>query len=411
MKRSTAIVLSVLTLSIYSAYILSGAAEWLYQWSKTFASYEIRQHLGLSKRYLLQYGHIVFLFILLVLSRYIFNIPTAFPIPEKWVGTSAKYTPAVFIFHFPILFFLVAVTDYDRTSNFAQFLLLGSVLLLCILAARASFLMKPFFDRAQSRCLEYLVKRYPGNDRLAENREPLKLDPVYSNFLNFVKAASMGAIVLGHFSYEQFTTYQLPGFDGSAPRFAVPVFFMLSGYFLMLSIDRTSLSAPVLYFKRMWSLYYLIIPMLLVVPILDQIGYSTGPEVYQYKDYYVFERERGPLGLPIFLATWINSILYLNESWIYTLYGLSSMKGGIVAFSNDPYWFMCYLLPFTLIMIVWRMVSGLKRVVALFLVFVIIGPPVLMLAPLFFAGGLAYKIHKKLDAQNEKSENRAAVHS
>jgi len=410
-KRSTAIILSVLTLAIYSAYILSGTAEWLYQWSKTFAPYEIRQHLGISKRYLLQYGHTVFLFILLVLSRFIFNMPTAFPISKKWVGTIAKYSPAVFLFHFPILFFLAAITDYDRTSNLAQFLLLGSVLLLCILAARASFLLKPFFDRTQSRCMEYLVRRYPGTDLIAGGREPLKLDTVYSNFLNFVKAVSMGAIVLGHFSYEQFTIYQLPGFDGSAPRFAVPVFFMLSGYFLMLSIDRTPLSAPVLFFKRMWSLYYLIIPMLLIVPILDQIGYSTGPDIYQFKDYYVFERERGPLGTPIFLATWINSILYLNESWIYTLAGLSSMKGGIVAFSNDPYWFMCYLLPFTLIMIVWRMVRGLQRVVVLFLVFVIIGPPVLMLAPLFFAGGLAYKIHKTLDAQNEKPENREAVHS
>ena len=118
---------------------------------------------------------------------------------------------------------------------------------------------------------------------------------------------------------------------------------------------------------------------------------------YWFDDYYVFERERGPAGMPIFFATVINSVLYLNEIWIYTLMGLSDMKGGIVAFSNDPYWFMCYLLPYTLLMIVWRMVSGIRRYILTALICLVVGPPVLLLAPLFFAGGLVYLLHKRLE--------------
>lgn len=254
--------------------------------------------------------------------------------------------------------------------------------------------MKPAYDKCEAKALTFLTEKYPV--KVEVERVPLRLTQAHSQYLNFVKIVSMGAIVLGHFSFKEFTIYSLPGFDGSAPRFAVPVFFMLSGYFLMLSIDRSMVSAPVLFFRRFWSLYYLIVPMLLFVPLLDNIGYAEGAQFYQYDDYYVFERERGSLGVPIFLATWVNSLLYLNEIWLYTLSGLSDLRGGIVAFSNDPYWFICYLIPYTLLMIVWRMVQGSKRYIIISLICLIIGPPILMLAPLFFVGSLAYILHKRI---------------
>ncbi|MEH6524440.1 MAG: acyltransferase family protein [Sneathiella sp.] len=394
LSRRSAILLSLLTLVAYSAFILGGAAEALYQWSKSFAPYEVREHLGMSKRYLLQYGHLIFLFTLLFLSRYIFIDPKDFPFSKKFISVVAKYTPAVFLFHFPILFFLAAVTNYDRTRLLDQALLLVSVLTISVLLGKLCILMKPAFDKCESRIHTFLNEKYPM--KVSVERFPLQLTQAHSQYLNFVKIVSMGAIVLGHFSFKEFTTYSLPGFDGSAPRFAVPVFFMLSGYFLMLSIDRSTVSAPVLFFRRFWSLYYLIVPMLLFVPLLDNIGYAEGAQIYQYDDYYVFERERGPVGAPIFLATWFNSLLYLNEIWFYTLSGLSDLRGGIVAFSNDPYWFICYLIPYTLLMIVWRMVQGVKKYVIIALICLVIGPPILMLAPLFFIGALVYILHKRI---------------
>ncbi|MEH6546904.1 MAG: acyltransferase family protein, partial [Sneathiella sp.] len=264
LNRRNAILLSLLTLAGYSAFILSGAAEELYQWSKSFAPYEVREHLGMSKRYLLQYGHLIFLFTLLFLSKYIFIDPKDFPFSKNFISVVAKYTPAVFLFHFPILFFLAAVTNYDRTRLLDQVLLLVSVLTISALLGKLCILMKPAFDKCESRIHAFLSEKYPM--KVSVKHFPLQLTQAHSQYLNFVKIVSMGAIVLGHFSFTEFTTYSLPGFDGSAPRFAVPVFFMLSGYFLMLSIDRSVVSAPVLFFRRFWSLYYLIVPMLLFVP-------------------------------------------------------------------------------------------------------------------------------------------------
>ncbi|MEH6401913.1 MAG: acyltransferase family protein [Sneathiella sp.] len=397
MSPRIAIFLASATFVLYSIYILNGTAESLYQWSKDLAPYEIRQHLGLSKRFLLQYGHVFFLIILLFLSRYIFRSDAPLRISGKITQVIGKYTSAVFLIHFPILFFLAAITHHNPNSSLDQILLLTGAIVLSILFGRFCFMLKPAFDAALLSLTKRLDLAYPKSKQTSEPIIALQLTRSHSEFLNLVKIISMGAVVLGHFSFREFTHYTLPGFDGSAPRFAVPVFFMLSGYFLMLSIDRCRTGPATLLLKKYWSLYYLILPMLALVPILDAIGYGIDPTIYWFDDYYVFERERGPLGMPIFFATVINSVLYLNEIWIYNLMGLSDMKGGIVAFSNDPYWFMCYLLSYTLLMIVWRMVSGIRRYILTALICLVIGPPVLLLAPLFFAGGLTYLLHKRLE--------------
>ncbi len=394
-SQRTALFLSSLTLFFYSLYILSGTAEFLYQWSKDLAPYEVRQHLGISKRFLLQYGHIVFLFILLFLSRYIFISSKSLPFTGHFIGQVAKYTPAVFLIHFPVLYFLGAVTHHNPQSDIDQILLLAGTLALSILFGRLCFFIKPAFDRSLNGVSQWMIRKQP-KDQDRRSAVPLSLTSSHSEFLNLVKIFSMIAVVLGHFSFREFTHYTVPGFDGSAPRFAVPLFFILSGYFLMISIDRSKVGASVLLLKKIWSLYYLIIPMLIIVPFLDNIGYEVNAQIYQFKDYYVFERERGPLGAPIFIATLVNSLLYLNEIWIYTLMGMSDMKGGIVAFSNDPYWFLCYLIPFTILLIIWRMSHGVQKYVLLCIACLIFGPPILLLSPLFFAGSLAYILHKRV---------------
>ncbi|MGI9402542.1 MAG: hypothetical protein ACR2O0_14900, partial [Rhizobiaceae bacterium] len=64
-SRNTAIILSIVIFAFYCLYVYSGAGQALYEWSKTFAPHSVRSYLGMSKRYLLQYGHVVFLFALL----------------------------------------------------------------------------------------------------------------------------------------------------------------------------------------------------------------------------------------------------------------------------------------------------------------------------------------------------------
>ncbi|MEM7173443.1 MAG: acyltransferase family protein [Pseudomonadota bacterium] len=391
-----AVALSVATLMGYAAYLYGGAGQTLYEWSKSFAPYEEREWLGMSKRYLLQYGHIFFLTLLLFLSRYVFVADRPLPLSGPMVERVAKYTIPIFLIHFPILFFLAAVTDYNRSSPLDQLTLLVAVFILSILFGRLCFAIKPRFDRTQARWQARLDEKFPRPNDLVRATSPLKITQSHSDLLNLVKIIAAFAVVLGHFSFSEFTIYKIPGFDGSAPRFAVPAFFMISGYFMMLSIDRSRAGAAATIFKRYWSLYYLIVPMLLLVPILDNIGYAANAGIYRYDEYYVFQREQGPAGVVDIISTYVNSLLYLNEFWIYNLIGFEADVGGVRAFSNDPYWFLCYLMPFSVILAVARLMTGTRRLWIMAIWCLLLGPPVLLLAPLFFSGCLAYYMHQRI---------------
>ncbi|MEE9269012.1 MAG: acyltransferase family protein [Candidatus Krumholzibacteria bacterium] len=407
-RRSGALLFLLVTLFFYALFLYFDLGNQWYEWSKTLAPYEIRQHLGMSKRFLLQYGHIFFLFLLLLVSKYIFTTDRIGPLYRKSVDKLMVHVFPIFILHFPLLFFLAAVTDYDRTSNWQQIALLVSVLTLCILFGRICAASKPRYDAGLKRGLVVLDARWPGAQAgrsrgatvpdAAARRQggPLSLTVSHSYALNMVKIVATLCVVFGHFSFQEFTSWNIPGFPGHAPRFAVPAFFMLSGYFAMLSIDWAGGGTAALIFKRYWSYYYLIVPMVLAVPILDSIGYSFDAAVYRYDDYYLFEEVRRPYGLLDLIVTIPNCLLYLNEIWIYNLLGFEREFGGARCFSNDPYWFLCYLMPYAALLVVACKVAGRAKYAILAAMMLLIGPPILLLAPLFFSGTFAYLIHKRI---------------
>ena len=390
-----AAILSVIILGLYSIYAYTGAGQELYAWSKTFAPYSVRQYLGMSKRYLLQYGHIVFLFSLLVLSRYLFisqNHLSIFGPKLQWLN---RYSTAIFLFHFPILYFIVAITNYDRNSVFDQIVLLVATLLFATALGRLCFNLKPYFDGWQKRLITKLDGRFPRPQDFNKPSHPISITRSHSEFLTLVKLVATMCVVLGHYSFSNFTTIHIPGFDGAAPRFAVPTFFMMSGYFLMMSIDRSRSGAVGVIVKRAFAMYYILLPMLVITLILDNIGYRADAAAYQFTDYYISENARRPYSIGEIGTIFASSMLYFNESWLFDLFGVQADLGGVRAFSNDPFWFMCYLIPFSVILAVGRLISPPWSIVVLIICCVIIGPPILMLAPLFFAGSLAYIVHQK----------------
>lgn len=396
--------LFLVVFALYSIYVYSGAGQELYEWSKSFAPYEVRRFLGMSKRYLMQYGHLVFLFSLLVLSRYIFVAEKKLPLSGKVTDFITRYSSAIFLFHFPILFFLAATTGYDHTSVPQQITLLASTIGACLILGRFCFAIKPWFDGKQKRALAAAEKSYPRPVSVNTSTTPLQITRSHSEFLNQVKVVSMICVVLGHFSFHRLTTLNIPGFDGAAPRFAVPAFFLISGYFLMLSIDRSRAGALAIITKRAFSLYYIIVPMLFLTIILDYFGFRANAELYDYSDYYVHEELRRPYTFFEIIGASVSSLLYLNESWWFSLLEIHRGHGGMRAFSNDVYWFMCYLIAFSIILVVIRLVPSPTRYFILALWLVVFGIPILMLAPLFFAGSLAYLIHKNWRAIDETHE-------
>lgn len=402
-SRMKALAAAGLIAAGYAVFLYTNSGEDLYAFSKSLASYEYRQHLGLSKRFLLQYGHMAFLFGLLLTMRWIFTGHLFSPSASRRIAVAAGYTVPVFVFHFPLLYFIAAMIGHDPASDASQVILLVSATGLSILAGRLCLLPKPWFDGFKRRYLDHLNERmYPGNRDKgpAERKDAMVIEPAMSDAVNIVKIVAMAAIVLGHFSFDVFSSWRIPGFDGNAPRFAVPAFFMVSGYFAMLSVDRTVGDAGKVILKRYWSLVYLVVPMLLVTPILDMIGFMKAPELYHRVVY--FDMENG--ALPVLLSgsdafwrlpvNWLTSLLYLNESWVFTVAFSASPLGTVHAFSNEAYWFLCYLMPFTMILAIARLAKGWWKWTGLAATGLFFGPPILLLAPLFFAGALAYLIHK-----------------
>ena len=387
----------------YWWYLASGTDIDLYEYSKSLASYDYRQHLGLSKRFLLQYGHMAFLFSLLVCTKYIFTGSWFSQRHSALISVAAAYTVPVFIFHFPFLYVIAAIIRHDPASNFSQTLLLGLTTAASIAAGKACLLLKPRFDRVKRCYLDRInLRNNPGapDSGSAIRDDAMMMAATQSDMMNIVKVLAMTTILLGHFSFDVFSTWEMPGFDGNAPRFAVPAFFMISGYFAMLSVDRTVGNITKVILKRYWSLVYLVVPMLLLTPVLDAIGFSLDPALYDRVVYFDIGKER----LPALLSgsdalwripfTWITSLLYLNEIWLFNLAGVNPLLGGVHSFSNEAFWFLCYLMPFQLILIIARLASGWRRWAGLIMVAVVCGPPLLLLAPLFFSGCLAYLIHK-----------------
>ncbi|TCK98834.1 acyltransferase-like protein [Shimia isoporae] len=393
-NRRMAVLLSGLVLGAYFLFLASGTGQVLYEWSKEFAPYSIRRFLGMSKRYMLQYGHIFFLFSLLVLSRYIFVQERRTVLSGKPMDFCIRYSTAVFLFHFPVMFFFAAVTPYDKTVPWQQFVLLGSTLFTSVGLGMLCFAIKPRFDQWQKRLVNLSEAHFPRPD-IIRTPEALKITRSHSEILNQVKVIAMICVVLGHFSFHRLSSFQIPGFDGAAPRFAVPTFFMISGYFLMMSIDRSRLGAAAITIRRGFGLYYIIVPMLLLTVVLDFFGFRANAELYDYSDYYITEDLRRPYTRFEIIAASISSLLYLNESWWFTLLEIHRGHGGMRAFSNDPFWFMCYLIAFSTLLLIWRLVRGWWKFGLLATWLFVFGIPILLLAPLFLAGSLAYLIHQR----------------
>ena len=387
-----ALLLAAATLTLYVVFNYYRMGDLLYAWSKTLASYDYRQYLVMSKRWAMQYGHLVFLFSLLLLSRYIFIWDQVHPRLSKAIAVAMPYTIPIFIIHFPLLYFFAAITGHDPQNPLHEGRLLVLVLVTSVLFGVVCQRFKPLFDGLTDRLLAFVSSQRPAGDNTGAS--PLTISRSHSEFLKVVRFVATLSIAFGHYNFDQFSSFEIPGFDHWR-RWAVPFFFMISGYFAMLSVDRSSGSALYDVVRRGTGIWYLALPMLLIVPLLDHIGFQADSWLYFLHSKFVSEEAGGPADLATYLITLVNSMLFLNESWIYKLMGLGLHQTGLRAFSNDSYWFLCYLIPFTVMMIVMRKVAGWQKYLWLFLLVAVFGPPMMMLAPLFFAGCLAYLIHKR----------------
>lgn len=146
---------------------------------------------------------------------------------------------------------------------------------------------------------------------------------------------------------------------------AVIVFFVLSGYVISY-MAATREAAPLDYWaSRLSRFYSLTIPAVLLCPLLDTWGEALAPQFYN-------ERTTHDLAWLRVLT----SLAYLNEIWTVS----------IMSFSNVPYWSLCYEMWYYVLFAIAVFMRGKARLWLGFTVAAMLGPKILVLAPIWLLG-------------------------
>jgi peptidoglycan/LPS O-acetylase OafA/YrhL/predicted ATP-grasp superfamily ATP-dependent carboligase len=187
----------------------------------------------------------------------------------------------------------------------------------------------------------------------------------FSIYLDLVRIVSALLVVLYHSNLRLLTLEKLPlSTHGHA---AVIVFFVLSGY-VIAHITSTRENTPLEYWSsRLARFYSLALPAVLLTPLLDSLGEAMAPQFYG-------DRTTHDLAWLRILT----SLAFLNEVWTLS----------IMSFSNVPYWSLCYEFWYYVLFAVLTFTRGRKRVLWCCAVALLIGPKILLLAPVWATGVL-----------------------
>jgi peptidoglycan/LPS O-acetylase OafA/YrhL len=113
-----------------------------------------------------------------------------------------------------------------------------------------------------------------------------------------------------------------------------------------------------------------VIPVVLITPLLDVIGESLAPQFYD---------DRTTHDLAWFRI--VTSLTYMNEIWHVS----------IMSFSNVPFWSLCYEMWYYIMFAVATFMHGKKRTVVLVACALIVGPKILVLAPIWILGVVLHR--------------------
>ncbi|MYM66715.1 acyltransferase family protein [Pseudoduganella sp. FT55W] len=190
----------------------------------------------------------------------------------------------------------------------------------------------------------------------------------FSIFLDLMRVVSALAVVLYHSNLRLLTADKLPlSNHGHA---AVIVFFVLSGY-VIAHITDTRENTPAKYWSsRLARIYSLALPAVLLTPLLDQLGAAMAPPFYDGRTTH----DLGWLRI-------LTSLAFLNEVWTLS----------IMSFSNVPYWSLCYEFWYYVLFAIITFARGRKRVMWCGAVMLLIGPKILLLAPVWATGVVLYR--------------------
>ena len=188
----------------------------------------------------------------------------------------------------------------------------------------------------------------------------------FSIYLDLVRFTAACLVYLAH-SNRRLLMVDMPP-AAAFGHTAVVVFFVLSGFVIAYVTDQKEKDWASYAASRLSRVYSVAVPTLLLTVLLDAIGRPLFPALYTYP----FDQ---------FALRILGSLLMLNEAWFISI--------GI--FSNTPYWSIAYESWYYIIFGVAMFVPKPWRALALLGCGLIIGPQILLLLPVWWAGVGLYR--------------------
>ena len=192
------------------------------------------------------------------------------------------------------------------------------------------------------------------------------MNRAFSIYLDLVRFLAACLVYLYHSNQRLLSTEILP--VSNYGHSSVIVFFVLSGFVIAYITDTKEREWVSYTASRISRVYSVAVPALILTLVLDSIGRYLYPAIYDYP----FDN---------FILRSISSLLLLNEVWFVS----------ITSFSNVPYWSICYE---TWYYVAFALLTFLPRRMgfpALIVLALILGPKVLLLAPIWIAGVVLYR--------------------
>lgn len=191
----------------------------------------------------------------------------------------------------------------------------------------------------------------------------------FSLYLDLLRLMAALAVLVSHTVSLTFRPPQpLPN---SLGHNAVIVFFLLSGYVIAHVVEHKENQPREFWVSRLARIYSVALPAVLLTPLVDGIGLALDPAMYA-----------GGLTTHDFaLVRILASLGFANELWLVS----------IMPFSNSPYWSLCYEMAYYLLFSIFCFGTGRKRWFLLGLAALVIGPKILLLAPVWVLGVVLYR--------------------
>jgi len=187
---------------------------------------------------------------------------------------------------------------------------------------------------------------------------------IYLDLLRFLAAC---LVVIYHSNSRLIVSEILP--LSTYGHSAVIIFFVLSGYVIAYAADTKERTADSYWASRLSRIWSLAVPAILLTPMLDMAGEALNPEMYVGYTTHDHALLRG--------AT---SLFFLNEVWSVS----------IMCFSNIAYWSLNYEVSYYLLFALYVFGDPRRRWLWIALASLLIGPKILLLAPIWLLGVAVY---------------------